>query len=148
MHRVETKYQKQAKIKKRLQAQFRRFMRGEGTPMKIRDYVGLSWLEIKAVVENRMLPTMSWNNYGTHWVIDHIVPFWVFDVADDRDMKLLWHPDNLMPLLWRDNNLKQGDLHWSIRLLTRHKGHSITIEILMDRVQKILEGQDKYSTYY
>lgn len=147
MNRVESKYQKAAKIKKRQQAEFRRFIRGEGTPVKVREYIGLNWQETRLLLENRMLPSMSWNNYGTHWVIDHVVPFWIFNLEDPAELKLLWHPDNLMPMIWKDNNLKQGDLHFSIRLLTRKKGYSITIERLMEKAQKVLEGQDKYMAF-
>ena len=87
---------------------------------------------------------MNWQNYGTHWVIDHVVPFWLFDVHSDEDMKLLWHPENLLPLIWKDNNHKQGDLRFSILLLTKKKGFSPTVEKLIERVEKELKVQDKY----
>jgi hypothetical protein len=144
MNRVETEYQKKLKIKKAQQAAFRRFLRGHVTPIKIRDWIGLNWQEVKVLLESRMQSTMSWQNYGTHWVVDHVVPFWLFDATDEREMKLLWHPDNLLPLIWKDNNHKQGDLRFSLLLLTRRKGSSFTTEKLIERVEKELKVQDKY----
>jgi hypothetical protein len=144
MNRVETEYQKKLRVKKVQQAAFRRFLRGQGTPIKIRDWIGLNWQEVKVLLESRMQPTMSWQNYGTHWVVDHVVPFWLFDVHDEMEMKLLWHPDNLLPLIWKDNNHKQGDLRFALLLLTRRKGSSFTTERLIERLEREIKVQDKY----
>jgi len=141
---VETKYQRKLKIKKRQQAAFRRFIRGQGTPINIRDYIGLNWQETKILLETRMLDSMNWNNYGSHWVIDHIAPFWIFDLENEKDLKMLWHPDNLMPMLWEDNIHKQGALKWSILKLSRIKEYSITIELLINRLIKEDKHLDKY----
>lgn len=140
--RVETEYYKKLKEKKKQQAAFRRFMRGLSTPVKIREWVGLNWLEIKVLLESRMLKSMSWNNYGSHWVIDHIVPFWIFDPRNDSDMKLLWNPANLLPLVWKDNNHKQGDLRFAI--LKLRKVGSYATERLIERCEKELKVMDKY----
>lgn len=141
---VETKYQRKLKIKKRQQAAFRRFIRGQGTPIKIRDYIGLNWQETKVLLESRMLDSMNWTNYGSHWVIDHVAPFWIFDLESEKDLKLLWHPDNLMPMLWEDNNHKQGSLKFSILKLSQLKEFSITIELLINRLEKEDKILDKY----
>lgn len=148
MNKVETDYQKKLKIKKVQQAAFRRFIRGKGTPIKIREWIGLNWQEIKILVESRMQPTMNWQNYGTHWVIDHIAPFWIFDLDNEDDMKLLWHPDNLLPLIWKHNNHKQGDLRFAILLLTDKKGYSIVVEKLIERLDAEIKIMDCYRTAY
>ncbi len=124
MNKVETDYQKKLIIKKVQQAAFRRFIRGEGTPIKIREWIGLNWQEIKVLLESRMQPSMSWQNYGTHWVIDHIAPFWIFDLYNEDDMRLLWHPDNLLPLIWKHNNHKQGDLRFALAVRTTARSPS------------------------
>ena len=91
-----------------------------------------------------MLDGMSWNNYGEHWVVDHVVPFWLFDLRSESDMKLLWHPDNLMPMLWRDNNHKQGDLQFSITKLSIGKYRSAASERLIERAIEAKKVMDKY----
>jgi hypothetical protein len=141
---VETKYERKLKIKKRQQAAFRRFIRGQATPINIRDYIGLNWQETKILLESRMQENMTWQNYGSFWVVDHVAPFWIFDLEDEKDLKLLWHPDNLMPMIWADNNHKQGDLRFAILKLQRRKGYSLTTELLISRLEKEIKVQDKY----
>lgn len=144
MNKIETDYQRKLKVKKRHQAAFRRFIRGEGTPVKVREWIGLNWQETRILLESRMLSAMSWANYGTHWVVDHVVPFWLFDPESESDMKLLWHPDNLMPMVWKDNNHKQGDLRFALLILVRRKGYSLTTEMLITRCEDAIKVQDKY----
>lgn len=144
MNKVEKEYNTRLAKKKIQQSAFRRFMRGLATPIKIREYVGMNFLEVRILLESRMLDTMSWANYGTHWVVDHVVPFWLFDLNDDKELKLLWHPDNLMPMIWKDNNHKQGDLRFSILYLTKMRGYSFVVEQLIARLEKEIKVQDKY----
>jgi hypothetical protein len=147
--RIETEYAKKLKIKKKQQAAFRRFMRGQATPWPIREWIGLNWLEIKAILQNRMLPSMNWQNYGSHWVIDHLVPFWIFDLNDEAQLKLLWHPENLFPMIWKHNNHKQGALSRAIRILNKRMGYSIARERLIEIAQRedaVLDVYDKYNT--
>ena len=61
MNRIETEYDKKLKIKKKQQSAFRRFMRGESTPVKIREYIGMNWQEVKFILEARMQDSMSWS---------------------------------------------------------------------------------------
>ena len=142
--REETEYQRKLTIKKGQQAAFRRFIRGQSTPINIRDYIGLNWQETKEILQSRMLPSMMWNNYGSHWVVDHLVPFWVFDVENEKELKLLWHPENLMPMIWKDNNHKQGDLRFSLLILSRRKDYCHERELLIDRCERELKQMDKY----
>lgn len=144
MNRVETAYQKKLKIKAKQRTAFRRFIRGEATPINIREYIGLNYLEAKAVIEGRMLPSMSWANYGTHWVIDHVAPFWIFNLEDEAELKLLWHPENLMPMVWKHNTHKQGDLRFALLLLTRRKGYSMVRERLIAKLENEIKVQDIY----
>jgi hypothetical protein len=141
--RVETEYQKRLKEKKKQQTNFRRLVRGDTTPMKVREYIGMNHWELKALLESRMLPAMTWNNYGSYWVIDHLVPFWIFDPTKATDMKMLWHPDNLFPMVWADNNHKQGDLRFSI-LKLRKLPWSYIVEQLIERCEKEIKVLDKY----
>lgn len=41
---------------------------------------------------------MSWDNYGTAWHIDHIVPLASFNMLDKAQIKRAWHYTNLRPL--------------------------------------------------
>lgn len=144
MNRVQTEYEKKLRIKQKQQAAFRRFIRGQATPIKIREYIGMNWQEVKILLEARMQESMNWNNYGSHWVVDHVAPFWIFDLHNEVDLKLLWHPDNLLPLIWKDNNHKQGDLRFSILFLSQRKSYSYVSERLIERLEREIKVQDKY----
>jgi hypothetical protein len=56
-------------------------------------------------IENRFRDDMTWDNYGNHWVIDHILPINVMGSYDD--LIRLNHYSNLQPLLknynWKKN---------------------------------------------
>lgn len=148
MNRIETEYQKKLKVKQQQRAAFRRFIRGLCTPIKIREYIGLNWQETKELLQSRMLPSMMWNNYGNHWVVDHVVPFWIFDLTDEKELKLLWSPENLMPMIWRDNNHKQGDLRFALLLLTRRTGSfSLVREKLIEKCEEAIKVQGKYLAF-
>lgn len=142
--KVETEYYRKLKIKKKQQKAFRRFLRGLATPIGVREWVGLNVQELKWELEERMQPSMNWANYGTHWVVDHVVPFWIFDFEDEKELKLLWHHENLLPLIWKDNNHKQGDLRFSVLLLSKRTGFSVIREMLMEKAKKEIKVLDKY----
>jgi hypothetical protein len=148
MSRVETDYDRKLKIKKKHQAAFRRFLKGKSTPYPVREYIGLNLWELKELMEDRMTKGMTWQNYGTYWVVDHTAPFWIFDMEDEKDLKLLWHPDNLMPMALKHNNHKQGALHWSILRFRKKKIYSHTVEVLIERLQKEIAVLDVYLTEY
>lgn len=147
MSSEEKEYLRVLREKNKQRAAFRRFIRGQSTPIKIRDYIGLNYLETKELLKIRMLPTMFWNNYGSHWVVDHLVPFCVFDVHDEKELKLLWHPENLMPMIRKDNTIKQGDCRFSLLILTRRQGYSYERELLIERCEREIKKLEKYIQY-
>ncbi len=53
---------------------------------------------LKSYLESKFLLTMSWNNYGSIWHIDHIRPCASFDLTDPEQQKICFHYTNLQPL--------------------------------------------------
>jgi hypothetical protein len=49
---------------------------------------------------------MSWSNYGSGWVIDHIRPLCSFDFTDPSAKTVANHYTNLRPLWSEDNAAK------------------------------------------
>lgn len=49
---------------------------------------------------------MSWNNFGTKWQIDHIVPLCKFDLLDIEQLQKACHYTNLQPLWIEDHCIK------------------------------------------
>lgn len=148
MTKTETVYQKKKKIKQRQLADLRIFLRGKGSGVKVREWIGLNVGELRILLESRMQPSMDWKNYGKHWQVDHVAPFWIFDLENEKDLKLLWHPDNLLPLIGKDNLHKEGDLRFALRLFHKMTPWSHTIEKLIERLEKEIKVQDKYEKAY
>jgi hypothetical protein len=78
-------------------------------------YLDFSIPQLKAHLEARFLPGMSWDNYGRKsgircWHIDHVTPDSWFDYSSpqDRSFKECWSLDNLQPK-WEDENLKKSN---------------------------------------
>lgn len=63
--------------------------------------------EYKRLIESRMLPGMSWANYG-EWDVDHIIPCRHFRPFDLEAQKVCFHHSNLQPLWKRVNVVKRG----------------------------------------
>ena len=58
-------------------------------------------------LEKQFRDGMTWENHGTVWHIDHIIPVSFFDLTDSTEQKLCFHWANLQPLLTHENLIKQ-----------------------------------------
>lgn len=62
--------------------------------------------ELMAHIAGQFRPRMAWANYGTEWVIDHIVPRAAFDMRDPAQLMQCWALSNLQPLWMQENGAK------------------------------------------
>ena len=60
--------------------------------------LGCSFKELKAYLESKFLPTMTWETYGKLWHVDHILPCSSFDLTNEEQQKICFHYTNLQPL--------------------------------------------------
>jgi hypothetical protein len=68
-----------------------------------------TWHELRAHIERRWLPGMSWSNWSREgWHIDHIRPCSSFDLSDPEQQRQCFHYTNLQPLWAKDNLSKAG----------------------------------------
>ena len=67
--------------------------------------MGYSIDKLMRHLEKQFDGEMNWENYGTFWHIDHIIPLSAlnFEKPEDRDLKIAWGLKNLRPLKALDN---------------------------------------------
>tara|TARA_R110002020_G_scaffold394377_1_gene604423 strand:- start:3 stop:860 length:858 start_codon:yes stop_codon:yes gene_type:complete len=67
-------------------------------------------------VEAQFDDKMTWDNYGTYWQLDHIVPQCVlqYDSMDHPNFAKCWALENLQPLR-REENTSKGSLYEGVR---------------------------------
>lgn len=95
------------KIQKNMSRRLREIL-GQDKSERCMDYVGCSLDDFKKHIESTMTDDMSWENYGTLWHIDHIIPCVAFDATDPFELKVCWHFSNLRALDACENIRKKG----------------------------------------
>lgn len=67
--------------------------------------VGYTLEELKEHLEKQFDENMNWDNYGTYWEVDHIIPKNQFKYVstEDKDFKICWSLMNLRPLSKQEN---------------------------------------------
>lgn len=73
------------------------------------DLVGYTVEQLIKHLEKQFTEEMTWENHGSYWHIDHIIPIAVFNFekAEDIDFKRCWALENLQPL-WASENMSKG----------------------------------------
>lgn len=56
--------------------------------------------ELKTHLQSKFDSHMNWDNYGSYWHVDHIIPqsFLPYTSMEDENFKKCWSLDNLQPL--------------------------------------------------
>jgi hypothetical protein len=67
------------------------------------EYLGCDLSFLKNWIEYRFNETMTWDNFGTYWHIDHILPVSKFDFNDENNLHICFHWTNLQPLIIEEN---------------------------------------------
>lgn len=68
-------------------------------------YIGYNIVELKLYIENQFDNNMNWNNYGSYWHIDHIIPqsCLPYTSMEEDNFKKCWALSNLRPLEAKQN---------------------------------------------
>lgn len=77
------------------------------TGSAIRD-LGCSADEFKSYIESKFQSGMTWENYGSYWHIDHIIPLSKIDLTDREQFLKACHYINLQPLEAKENIRKSN----------------------------------------
>lgn len=76
----------------------------------ISNLIGCSVRELVEYLESQFTPKMNWDNYGSYWHIDHIMPCASFDLTDPDQQKVCFNWQNLQPLEARKNIIKSNKI--------------------------------------
>lgn len=79
------------------------------------EYLGCTGSELKAHLERQFDSIMNWDNYGTYWVIDHIIPLSL--AKTHEEVYSLSSYKNLQPLEKKANSLKSDKLDMNYKKL-------------------------------
>ena len=88
------------KLNKNMSVMISRFLKGKKNEEHWENLLSYSLNDLKEHLESQFTPEMSWDNYGTYWEIDHIIPQNLFHIEteNDRDFQICWSLANLRPL--------------------------------------------------
>jgi len=102
-------YKLRANLGSRLWTAFKNI--GANKPTNTEALVGCSWQQLRNHIETMFTPEMNWQNQGSYWHIDHIVP--CARAKNIEELVKLCHYTNLQPLYGLDNCSKGCKLDWS-----------------------------------
>jgi hypothetical protein len=72
------------------------------------EILGCSFEEFKLHLESQFDEKMNWENQGTYWYLDHIIP--ISSAKTEEDVYRLNHYTNFQPLYWEDNLKKSNKI--------------------------------------
>lgn len=95
-----------------MNAELKRFPTSTTINGKYTSVFGYSWDDMKNHITNHLTPEMAWDNWGTVWEIDHIIPrsHFRYESIEDPKFKEAWALSNLRPLL-KHENASKGSKH-------------------------------------
>jgi 5-methylcytosine-specific restriction endonuclease McrA len=96
--------QERQRLRSNFSSSFRRYRETKVDTMS--KMIGCTWAFFASWIESKFTKKMKWENYGSHWHIDHINPLAAFDVYNNEHMRRAWHYTNLRPLSAKENSIK------------------------------------------
>lgn len=106
LHKLKT--DPKTKLRHTLRGRFRKLIKGYHKQNSVLAYIGCDIDFLKEYLSSKFKNGMTWENHGTVWHIDHIIPCVSFDFNCEEDLKKCWHYTNLQPLYALENLIK-GD---------------------------------------
>ena len=81
--------------KRKWQLAFRRYVLEKKASQPYSPYFGLGIEEFRKWIEIQFTSELNWDNFGTHWQFDHIIPVAYFDYSLEEDLRLCWNFINI-----------------------------------------------------
>jgi hypothetical protein len=87
-------YQK-FKDKRKWQLGLRRYILEKNPSQAYAPYFGLGIDDFRQWIEIQFTDELSWENFGTAWQFEHIIPLSYFDFNSEEDLRLCWNFINI-----------------------------------------------------
>jgi len=95
-------------LRKRFRGIIKSCKTGEGISSS--GLIGCKTIELRIHLEKQFKRGMTWDNYGTYWHVDHIIPCAKFNHLIESQRKQCWHWTNLQPLEAKKNMQKSDTI--------------------------------------
>jgi hypothetical protein len=92
------------RIKKSLASRLRNVLTKNDTTM---NYIGCNIQYLREWFEYNFTEEMNWDNYGSYWSIDHVIPVCKFDLTNENEKLKCWNWTNMMPVPIKFNSSKK-----------------------------------------
>jgi hypothetical protein len=77
---------------------------------KSMNYLGTTMEQYCQYLEHQFTSEMNWDNYGSYWEIDHILPIDSFDLTNEEQLYQCFNYTNTRPLHWLENKQKSNKI--------------------------------------
>jgi len=77
---------------------------------KSMNYLGTTMEQYCQYLEQQFTLEMNWDNYGSYWEIDHILPIDSFDLTNEEQLYQCFNYTNTRPLHWLENKQKSNKI--------------------------------------
>lgn len=84
-------------------------LKNSSKKLKTLDLLGCSLEDLRKHLENQFVEGMTWDNYGSFWDVDHIIPCSYFDLTKEENQRICLNFRNLQPLLKEENRFIKRD---------------------------------------
>jgi hypothetical protein len=106
-HRRKSKNRPIERIKSSTKARLRKYLFNKAEAgITYKEIIGCTPKELQTHLTNLFSYGMSWDNYGTIWDVDHIIPCRAFDQTKKNHVVKCWNYKNLRPMIKASNYFK------------------------------------------
>lgn len=81
--------------KKKWQIAFRRYVLEQNTCVAYAPYFGLDIKSIRSWFEYQFPVGIGWQDFGTQWQFEHVIPVACFNFEEESELKLCWNFTNI-----------------------------------------------------
>jgi len=98
-------YKLQSNLSRRIRYELNTLLKGKKAK-RTTEYIGCTIDTLKLYLQEKFVSGMTWENYGSAWHIDHILPCSSWNFQDAFECACCWNYRNLQPIFASDNQSK------------------------------------------